>query len=296
MHNVYANCVLTIAASWGKDSNTGLFIERQPLNQQPCRIFKNACTGFYIQPNLTDVSRTARHLNAESLEKRAWAVQERFLPARILSYRSFELQWDCLESHASESWPTGLKRRADEWTAKQYEPENTAFRKISLLKTSSGIFDQEFMRAFYSHWDDILQKYTGAQLTYRSDVLIALSGIIETIEKWTGLNSVFGMWKEFLPIDLLWVPVSQSSGAIRSPLCPTRSWASWVGMEVRMSTNLAFDGRYIKARFISLDQPSAACESQSKIKIQGPIFCTKILPSGSDWFSDNYMYPHTLKC
>lgn len=42
MHAVYANCVLTIGASWGKDSGTGLFIERKPLYQQPCRIFKEA--------------------------------------------------------------------------------------------------------------------------------------------------------------------------------------------------------------------------------------------------------------
>ena len=135
MQNVYANCVLTIAASWGKDSRTGLFIERKPLNQQPCRIFRNACTRCYIQPNLTDASKTAIEANPESLEKRAWAVQETYLPARILSYRSFELQWDCLESHASESWPTGLRKRTQILKAGelrrylQYGSYNIAFRR-----------------------------------------------------------------------------------------------------------------------------------------------------------------------
>ena len=67
MQNVYVNCVLTIAASWGRDSGTGLFVERKPLDQQPCRIFRNAYTGFYIQPNMTDVSKAAKKYNTESL-------------------------------------------------------------------------------------------------------------------------------------------------------------------------------------------------------------------------------------
>ena len=76
MHAVYANCVLTIAASWGKDSGTGLFIERKPLNQQPCRIFRDACTGVYIQPNITDPAKNSIDHNVQNLEKRAWALQE----------------------------------------------------------------------------------------------------------------------------------------------------------------------------------------------------------------------------
>ena len=303
MQNVYANCVLTIAASWGKDSRTGLFIERKPLNQQPCRIFGNACTGCYIQPNLTDASKTAKEANPESLEKRAWAVQEKLLPARILSYRSFELQWDCLESHASESWPTGLRKRTQMLKAggfrryMQYGPENTALREISLLKTRSGRLGLNFMDSFYPHWHDILRKYSRAKLTYRSDVFVAFSGITKNIEKWTGLTNIFGIWKELLPVDLLWVCMIRSGKASRSSLCPTWSWASLVDVDVGMLTFLsgfglvsrdAFDERYpvlISARTISLDQHSATSESHMTIEIQGPVFCDKVLPPSDDLLS-----------
>ena len=299
MQNVYANCVLTIAASWGKGSGAGLFINRKPLNQQPCRVFRNGCAGLYVQPKLTDVSKTARVFNPESLEKRAWAFQERVLPARVLSYRSFELQWDCLESHGSESWPTGLRRRAERLEAQglrrylQYGPQNTDLREISLLKARSGRFDPNLMRNFYSHWDDILQKYSQAELTFRSDVLIAFSGITKTIEKWTCLTNIFGMWKELLPVDLLWIRMSRGVKATRSLLCPTWSWASLVDTKVGMSTELmvnflsstdVFGKEYseaIQARVIPLEQHSAASESYTKIKIQGPMFCTKVLPPKS---------------
>ncbi len=306
MQNVYANCVLTIAASWGKDNGAGLFIERKPLDQQPCSLFRNAFTGVLVQPQVTDFRRKGNgmeglkgvHLYSESLEKRAWAVQERFLPARTLSYKSFELQWDCFENHGSESWPTGLISRAKRLVAKGLpkewftSPENNSFREISLLKTPSGRFDLEYMRDFYSQWNNILEIYTRSQLTFQGDVFVAISGITKQIEKWTGLTNIFGMWMELLPMDLLWEPISSAFENTRSALCPTWSWASRVGMNVRMifaprGNNLLanddFDEKYpaiLKARVLSFDPPSAGSESLMRIQIQGPMFCTKILRLG----------------
>ena len=306
MQNVYANCVLTIAASWGGDGSTGLFVERNPLNQQPCRIFRNARTGFYVQPEITAVSRgSSVDVNLESLEKRAWAVQERFLPSRLLSYKSFELQWDCLEGHGSETWPTGLRRRAEILKSDgkgeylRYELKNTAFRHLSLLRAHSGRLDLEYLREFYRHWDCILDTYTGAQLTYRSDVFVAFSGITKRIEEWTRLTSVFGMWKEFLPIDLLWLrgPQSKVTTSLRSSFSPTWSWGSLVGIRALMAfrpedLDLPPKDKWgeknqapIKAHVISLDQPSAAFESHVRIKIKGPFFCTKVVPSSIPWSS-----------
>ena len=294
MHAVYANCVLTIAASWGKDSGTGLFIERKPLYQQPCRIFKDAFTGVYIQPNITDPAKSIIDEDVQNLEKRAWALQERYLPARALSYRSFELQWDCLESHGSESWPTRLRRRVETMIAEDirgvwmYKPANTALRQISLLKAHSGRCDLDYMIDFYSHWNDILEKYTRTRLTVPSDVLVAFSGVTKTVEKWTGLTNIFGMWKELLPLDLLWERVNQGYQTIRYPSCPTWSWASWVGIGGMVPSTgscreLYYRGLgdpvHVKARVISLDPPSAVSGSHMKIEIQGPMFCTNIMSS-----------------
>lgn len=297
MQNVYANCVLTIVASWGKDSDTGLFIERKPLNQQPCRIIRNACTGLYVQPLPTSIERNASRSHDESLEKRAWAVQERFLPLRTLSYRSFELRWDCLERCRSESWPTGLGRRAAKALAHWrwlYKPENTAFREFRLLKVRSSGSTLNYIHKFYDSWNDILGKYTRAQLTYQSDIFVAISGLTKCIEKWTGLTNIYGMWKELLPIDLLWVRLGEGSKASRSLLCPTWSWGSLIGtgvgtfrMHLLPENDTLWSKRFpamVKARVISLEPALAASDGNTRIKIQGLIFCTKILlQSISHW-------------
>ena len=125
--------------NWGKDSDAGLYIERKPLEQQPCRVFKQVCTGICIQPNLTDISNDVIEVSPESPEKRAWAFQERKLPANILYNRSFELQWDCAEDHGSKSLLTERKRRFQRPTAQeigrylQYGPQKNLLREKSVF-------------------------------------------------------------------------------------------------------------------------------------------------------------------
>ena len=167
-----------------------------------------------------------------------------------------------------------------------YKPANTALRQISLLKTRSGRSDLDYMIDFYSHWKDILERYTRARLTVQSDVLVAFSGITRNVEKWTGLTNIFGVWKELLPLDLLWECATEPFQTVRYPSGPTWSWASWVGIGgmafgACSCSELYYRGLgdqvHVKARVISLDPPSAVAGSHMKIEIQGPMFCTKIL-------------------
>lgn len=171
------------------------------------------------------------------------------------------------------------------------QTRNTAFRELSLLKGRSNRFDLEFIDEFYPHWDDILTEYTRAQLTFPSDIFVAISGLTKSIEKWTGLTNIYGMWKELLPIDLLWSRIGEGSTVTRSFLCPTWSWGSCVGMQVRTFNFFTHEiatfcseecfPACVTARVISLEPASAASESNMRIKIQGPMFCTKIvLPNG----------------
>ena len=167
---------------------------------------------------------------------------------------------------------------------------------MSLLRAHSSRLDLEYLKEFYRHWNDILYTYTGAQLTYRSDVFVAFSGITKRIEKWTRLTSIFGMWKEFLPLDLLWIRESKVTTSLRSSFSPTWSWGSLVGIRVHMAfrpedLDLPPKDQWggdnpapIKAHMISLDQPSAAFESHVRIKLKGPFFCTRVVPSSHPWY------------
>ena len=88
MSDVYNNAVLINMASWGKDGSTGSFVERLLLSKWPCRIFEDARKALYISPESVNEPKYTTPL---PLEKRAWAVQERVLPAR----RSLSGMWKC---------------------------------------------------------------------------------------------------------------------------------------------------------------------------------------------------------
>ena len=46
---------------------------------------------------------------AESLMRRGWIMQERFLTTRIIHFSKAELVWECRRLAASESYPSGLQ-------------------------------------------------------------------------------------------------------------------------------------------------------------------------------------------
>jgi hypothetical protein len=62
------------------------------------------------------------------------------------------------------------------------------------------------------------------QLTYPSDIFVALSGIANSFQLETGYQYVAGMWRESLLEDLCWWPVYRRR--LDETRAPTWSWAS----------------------------------------------------------------------
>jgi hypothetical protein len=92
----------------------------------------------------------------------------------------------------------------------------------------------EEMAVFYRAWDRFLSLYTEGRLTRREDRLIALAGIVDVVKRSTGLSMVFGLWKELLHIEILWVrdyyrDESKSISQQHSERAPSWSWASLEG-------------------------------------------------------------------
>jgi hypothetical protein len=85
---------------------------------------------------------------------------------------------------------------------------------------------------FLGTWFELVECYSGKQLSRARDKLIALTGITDAIQKCLGLTPFFGMWKETLLQNLLWrVSVSnvQPSGQNQQQhfnRAPSFSWAS----------------------------------------------------------------------
>ena len=198
MSDVYNNAVLIIMASWGKDGSTGCFVERPFLSKSPCRIFEDARKALYISPESVNEPKYTTPL---PLEKRAWAVQDRALPTKTLSFRDLEMQRTCLESRGSEAWPlTGAVLSDKELTSS----ENQSCRDLLSMKPGLRGADIGYMCGFYKHWRPLIALYTACKLSFPDDILVTISGLVKRIEKQTGLTNIFRMWKDFLLMDLMW--------------------------------------------------------------------------------------------
>jgi hypothetical protein len=76
-------------------------------------------------------------------------------------------------------------------------------------------------------WEEIVIMYSGLQLTFRSDRLVAILGVARLMHNKTGDEYVAGLWKEQLPSQLLWAP---SPAKARSSIGSVPFW-SWISID-----------------------------------------------------------------
>ena len=165
----------------------------------------------------------------DPLDRRAWALQERYLSRRLLDYTSLGLKKSCREKKISDV-PDPRKKAA----------------KVTFSMTLATILDHEYgsnhdnradlLRA----WDKILRHYTQRQLTERQDKLPALGGLAIRFQERLQSEYVAGLWREYIPQGLLWHGVNAFQKTLfrreLTPLrravtheAPTWSWASVEG-------------------------------------------------------------------
>ena len=229
MARIYSNSVLTIAALWGCDSDSGCFVERQPLEHQDCRIRDWVEGGLYVESNDERLLSNPERVNPAPLYYRAWVLQERLLSHRVLCYGPLQLHWECFKLQLDEMSP---KRDPGTWGG----PDNIklSFKELerTRLPKAGDIYQQATCRYIYNRWSEIKMRYWCSDLTFESDVLVAFSGITTSMGKTIGMTNLYGLWAEFLALELLW-SVNDLRNTVRSPTFPTWSWASVRGTDVR---------------------------------------------------------------
>lgn len=136
------------------------------------------------------------------------------------------------------------------WASDALKDENrsgihAALRR--LLKKTFPIVPELSMHGFSNCWYEVVKLYTRGNLTFESDKLVALSGIVGEIQKATGYTYMAGLWKQHLLTDLLWytiecpgrrlekkieldITATQAKSATQSTPAPTWSWASLEGV------------------------------------------------------------------
>ncbi|KAG5776157.1 hypothetical protein H9Q73_010166 [Fusarium xylarioides] len=236
MGSIYGSAALTLAAAGASTVQDSIFCRRDPRAVRPCvtniiqsSVYHRVSYPWAIYPHQPE------HLlfdtiNDSPLSRRAWALQELLVSPRTLVFGSKQMVWSCATTEASETFPIGL------------DPK---FSSIVNESASLSYLRQKLMRASKleeepsEFWNDFISRYTKARLTFSSDMLVALQGIVERItEARRGstkgtpeLEYVAGLWRdESFQQSLLWRPKAGTSPSRPDYYrAPSWSWASLDG-------------------------------------------------------------------
>lgn len=214
--------------------------------RRPCRLRQfgdqDQSHGIYAHPYSTATYNSYPidyySTNAPLLQ-RAWVQQERLLSPRILYFGGPDIHWECCTIQASESWPLGPPN--DDHGFDEVFPLKTAFE--SELKPFNDWSETDHSRFIHEIWHNgIIGDYTAAKLTFEKDRMCALAGIAAVIQARTGLTYTAGLWKELLPLDMLWYkmddPEPNRIPLSNPPLWKAPSW-SWASVQGRIRYSLA---------------------------------------------------------
>ncbi|KAF4618342.1 hypothetical protein D9613_011695 [Agrocybe pediades] len=272
MGDIYRASACTISALGATDGDSGCFKRRNPLCFQQFTFSasstdtNNPLHKVHVLPEREKVSitRTGSGPAVEPLHQRAWVMQERILSPRTLHYGTFGIYYECVSHHADFRNPSLRTVNSVKYAMHQ---------SCVLPLTSTFAFDETY-RSFWKFWTSILTTYNPCGLTYGSDKLVALHGIINLVETRKGLHNIAGLWKEYLLPELLWF---RDTPCVARPVgvyqAPTWSWAC-LNAEVAVGLqdfNYAFDW---KAEVLEAAAQGVLANGQissAYIRIRGPL-------------------------
>jgi Heterokaryon incompatibility protein (HET) len=229
MGDVYAHSFCNIAGTASQNAAQGLFVSRDPKALQliEIKIAQNSRANrglpngsYYCLENIWE-----NEVVRAPLLKRGWVFQERYLSPRIVYFGARQLFWECQELEACEMFSAGVPAVF----ATNYK-KNSPFQNAELSGQGASLSEKPLSQdaALLTVWCDIVSIYTGCDLTFEIDKLVALSGIAARIRQMHDSKYLAGIWERGLPWHLLWMvdnsPVTITTKRIDQ--APSWSWAS----------------------------------------------------------------------
>ncbi|KAL1863055.1 hypothetical protein Daus18300_008211 [Diaporthe australafricana] len=194
MGSLFLSALLVIAAAGSMDFDGGLFVTKRGAEETISLPITDESTQ--ISGNIFVASRPmCISPKIGPLDERAWVFQEWHLARRIVFFMEGGLIWRCQRYSLDE-------RRCQVGTWFGFEEES---------------------------WLDDLQEYAMKKLTYASDRLVALRGIVNEMKAGRDDDFRFGVWTNQLEEHLLWRTCGATASSEDFPLLPSWSWASLGG-------------------------------------------------------------------
>lgn len=227
MSKVYAYCALNLAVDLPGGANTGLFHSRSSASRGRLSAYKVGVERFNVADEYYFTSTRNVQLSGDStreLRNRAWVMQEHVLSPRTVTF-SDQVFWECLAGSKSET-----DRHGHEWAGPY--PRMTGLKD---WKSRLGRGERNF-----EQWYKLLDYYLLCQMTFRSDILVAISAIAEGFAIRMETTYCAGIWREDMPSCLIWTSKPTSN----PPIFATRQhtyrapiW-SWASLDFNIGTTL----------------------------------------------------------
>lgn len=202
MHSVYSHGLFNISATAARTGADGLFVKRDPYE------FPESELEVFVKEAGTQSDETQAYVSMDTLfwernvvvapvNQRGWVLQERLLSNRVLHFGHSQLLWECRTLDAAEIYPKGLP---EVLKARAVPFENP--RRLTATAQAKDL--QISVEDAYQGWRRIVMMYTPTLLSNGGDKLIAISGLAKDMAAITQADYVAGMWRQFLPGQLLW--------------------------------------------------------------------------------------------
>jgi hypothetical protein len=199
MASIYEKALLTIAATTSSNCEGGCGIEPWNLTVTTAKAeVDNDRWGIAPGEYQVKLKRTGgnwRGLDGWSLplHTRGWVLQEAVLSRRTLHMPFQQMVWQCREHLDYE----------DAYFFLPHQKRTTkALAEVGFLS-----YQSDRPGPGYNHiWWDLAENYSRRVLTYESDKLPAIAGVIRFHERQFSDTSLLGLWKKTLALDLSWHP------------------------------------------------------------------------------------------
>jgi hypothetical protein len=223
MGEVYKNSYITIVAAGAASVKSGFlaFQDSPPIWCLPI-CFRDGCIGNIILQhwsfNVEDLF--------EPIASRAWTLQERLLSSRLLLFpsRVYKLRWKC---HTIQQSDCGIGEFSF--------PTDSRLLPRSLFPLHiQSAFTVPVHRLCYK-WAEIIEEYSCRILSKPEDKLPAIAGIAAEFHNVWGGEYCAGLWKRFMPQQLMWNTNPSYGDPSTFPVisnhyrAPSWSWASLDG-------------------------------------------------------------------
>ena len=248
MQDIYSNSDLTLFAATGDDAGAGLDRDRDVVLVRPIQVN----VEVQLEPDSAAIGLTyflkgplgGTQMQDLPLFRRGWVLQEQLLSRRSLIFTEHEIRWRCLCSDLSEQIPFHCFQ-PDSWLH-PFEPD---YHRLMMMVRNWICTNNvnEFgkylspMDAFHA----IIQNYSQRRLTFTSDVLPAISGLLSVYERRLGKHFISGICFEDIT-GFLWFIYYPDKRATSGHVLgqPSWSWTSRFGdsIDFRPADSVAAGG------------------------------------------------------